>query len=189
MIKPLLTLGLMLLATTAMANEPLYLGEQFATASRTLPQPSLQLAANDLAGESGRSNTAAAPGHARRLFTRNTLHKYLGLGSLLAAGLTMVAPKPDEEGAGPVDLNGPHRDLARTAAALGGAAVLTGLLFHYDDLSLSGGITDPDNQHALLTTLGALGYAGAVAAAPGEGHIALGIGGGASMLLGIKLEW
>lgn len=113
-------------------------------------------------------------------FTLNKTHQYLGLGSLALATMALLAPKEE---------NGPHEYFARGAAALGGAAVASGLVIHWDDIGLSLGIMDPDNQHALLGTLGALGFLAAVAAAPDEGHVAAGVGGFAAMALAIRLTW
>jgi len=121
-----------------------------------------------------------------RWLTANKLHKYLGLGSISAAGLTVLTAGDDEGGSGD---GGIHHQLAYTALGLGGAAVLTGLIFHWDDISLANGFSDPDNLHMLLTTLGTLGYARAVDLAPGDGHSGYGSSGALSMLLGIKMVW
>jgi len=126
-----------------------------------------------------------------RWLTGNKVHKYLGIGSIGAAALTLLTIDSAEDGEGSssnVD-GGIHETFARTATALGGAAVLTGLIFHWDDIQLSNGISDPDNLHLLLTTLGTLGYAKAVDQAPGESHSGYGSIGAASMILGIKMVW
>ena len=121
-----------------------------------------------------------------RWLTANKLHKYLGLGSITAAGLTVLTAGDDEGGNGD---GGIHHQLAYTALGLGAAAVLTGLIFHWDDITLANGFSDPDNLHMLLTTLGTLGYARAVDLAPGDGHSGYGSSGALSMLLGIKMVW
>jgi hypothetical protein len=125
-----------------------------------------------------------------RWITGNKLHKYLGIGSIASAGLTLLTVGQANEGenGGKAD-GGIHETFARTATALGGAAVLTGLLFHWDDIKLSNGFSDPDNLHMLLTTLGTLGYAEAVNRAPGDGHSGYGSAGAVSMALGIKMVW
>jgi len=115
-----------------------------------------------------------------RWLTANKVHKYFGIGSIGAAGLTLLAPKAED---------GAHEQLANAAAALGGAAIVTGLAFHWDDIKLSNGFSDPDNLHMLLTTLGTLGYAKAVDDAPGSQHAGYGGVGAASMALGIKMVW
>jgi hypothetical protein len=133
-----------------------------------------------------KANPAAAttksdkPAYEERYFTANTVHKYLGIGSIAAAGATLLAPK-EEDGA--------HEALARTAAGLGVAAVITGLLFHWDDFDLSNGVSDPDNLHATLTTLGTLGYLVAVSEAPDSGHAGFGGVGAIAMAVGIKMNW
>ena len=114
-----------------------------------------------------------------RMITANKIHKYLGIGSLGAAALTLIAPK-EEDGA--------HEALGRTAAALGTAAVITGLTFHWDDIKLSNGFSDPDNLHMALTTLGTLGFLAAVSEAP-EPHGGVGGLGAVSMAIGIKMVW
>lgn len=138
-------------------------------------------------------STAAVSGHAQpqssdierefetRWFTANKVHQYLGIGSLLAAVGAGIAPK--EEG------DSLHHNLGEAAAILGGLAVGTGVAFHYEDLSLKGGVKDPDNLHALLTTLGAIGFAIAVGDAPEGGHAGMGIAGAVVMLGGIKVNW
>jgi len=115
-----------------------------------------------------------------RLITANKLHKYLGIGSLGAALITGIMPK--EEG-------GPHEAFGQTAAALGIGAVITGLIFHWDEIDLSNGFSDPDNLHLALTTLGTLGYVAAVGEAPDGGHVSPGVGGAVSMAIGIKMVW
>jgi hypothetical protein len=87
-------------------------------------------------------------------FNGNKAHKYLGIGSIALATLALLSPK-EEDGA--------HEAFAKGAAALGGAAVASGLVVHWDDIANGGGLSDPDNQHALL---GALGFALAVSEAP-----------------------
>lgn len=136
-------------------------------------------------GDARSSSTSAMtkaekPAYEERLFTANNLHKYLGIGSIAAAAGTVITPK-EEDGA--------HEALARTAAGLGVAAVVTGLLFHWDDFDLSDGAGDPDNLHVMLTTLGTLGYLAAVSEAPEEGHAGFGGVGAIAMAIGIKMNW
>ncbi len=130
--------------------------------------------------------------------TGNELHKYLGLGSLLLGGLTMLSAGAAEggegdEGGGENSYGGTgydiHRTLALSATALGLGAVATGFLFHGDDIGLESGLTDPDNLHMSLGLLGTLGYVSAVSAAPGESHAGSGTVGGLSMLVAVKIAW
>lgn len=144
----------------------------------------LQIASADEANENEATEhddaAAAKPKFEEHLVTASKLHKYLGIGSIGLAGLTLLAPKEE---------NGAHEYLAKGAAALGVGAVATGLLFHWGDIELDQGFKNPDNLHALLTTLGTLGFLGAVSEAPASGHAGLGAGGAISMALGIKMTW
>jgi hypothetical protein len=115
-----------------------------------------------------------------RWLTANKTHKWLGIGSLALAVASAVVPK-EEEGA--------HHDLAEGALILGGAAVATGLVFHYDDLSGKKFFSNPDNWHAMLTTLGVVGYAIAVDQGGEGGHAGAGIAGMVLMIGGIKMTW
>jgi len=155
------------------------------------PLTGLQLASADgVMSESEKSVSAQSTNQSEpyksRWFTANKIHKYLGLGSIGAAGLTLLTIDSADEDSKD---GGIHETFARTATALGGAAVLTGLIFHWDDFKLSNGLSDPDNLHLLLTTLGTLGYAKAVDQAPNDSHSGYGSLGAASMILGIKMVW
>jgi hypothetical protein len=113
-------------------------------------------------------------------FNGNKLHQYLGIGSITLATLALLSPKEED---------GPHEYFARGAAGLGGAAVASGLIVHWDDIANGGGLGDPDNQHALLASLGALGFALAVSQAPDEAHAGAGATGFVAMAIGIRLTW
>ena len=130
------------------------------------------------------------------MFTGNKMHMYLGLGSLIAAGVTGMTA-PSSEGTTVATRtnakNTTHAYAATAAAALGGAAVVSGLLLHFDDLETD--IMDPDTLHMVLTVLGTAGYVYAISKAPKttgtgtNGHAAAGIAGAALMATGIALEW
>ncbi|HEY0633910.1 MAG TPA: hypothetical protein VGE00_00905, partial [Gammaproteobacteria bacterium] len=130
------------------------------------------------------NGTAASAFHAP-LFTANKAHQYLGLGSIALATLALLSPK-EEEGEGE---GGLHGALATGAAIMGGAAVASGLVVHGEDVGLSYGMADPDNQHAVLATLGALGFIAAVAQGGEENHAAFGVAGYVAMAIGIRLNW
>jgi len=115
-----------------------------------------------------------------RMFTANKMHKYLGIGSVAAALLTVITPK-EEDGA--------HEILAKTSALLGLGAVGTGFYYHYEDLNKKGGFNDPDNLHALWAGLGALGIAMAAVTGPDVPHATLGSLGAIGMIIGIKYNW
>ncbi len=166
------------------------------SASRALAEP-LVLAAgpgqND-AAPAGADTPSLDEEFRTPLITPNKLHQYLGFGSLIAAGLAAVTPPDDDEdenGGGSDNDNddGFHHNAAVTAAVLGGLAVATGFMFHYDDIGPRYGLADPDNLHMMLGLLGTLGYAVAVSEAPDDGHAAAGILGLTSMAVAIKIEW
>ena len=149
-----------------------------------------------LAGTTGTANGHKAadttvknsePMFKESLFTQNKMHKYLGIGSLALATLAVLSPKPEEDEV--TGDYGIHEQLAKGSALLGLAAVGSGLYLHWDDIDLKNGWGDPDNQHALWSTLGAIGFLVAISVAPDEGHVAPAALGYASMLVGIKYTW
>lgn len=111
-------------------------------------------------------------------YGRNNVHKYLGLGSLGAAALTVLSPK---------GYDGPHEMFANAAAALGGAAIVSGIYSHWDDLDFSW--QDPDTKHAMFGVLGTLGYLLAVSLDGKANHAAAGSLGALSMIASIKYTW
>ncbi len=115
-----------------------------------------------------------------RPLTLNKTHKYLGYASMVSAILTGLSPKT---------AGGPHELFGTAAAAFGAAAVVSGFAFHYEDLSLKGGFSDPDNLHMLLGILGTAGYAVAVNSGEDGGHGGPGTLGALSMAMAIKLTW
>ena len=145
--------------------------------SASSPAP-LVLASAD---NSSMTTMATETGHSykERMITANKVHKYLGIGSIGAAILTGLSPKEED---------GPHEAFGKTAAALGVGAVITGLIFHWEEIELSNGFSDPDNLHLALTTLGTLGMASAVSEAPAA-HGGVGGFGAISMAVGIKMVW
>ncbi len=163
--------------------------------SRYLASPLVLASATVQAPSATENETPASPSDAEfspPLFSANKLHQYLGIGSLLFAGMAALTPPDDDEDESGGSSNGNdgfHHNAAVTAAALGGLAVVTGFLFHHDDIGPRYGIGDPDNLHMLLGLAGTLGYVAAVSAAPDESHAAAGILGLASMALAIKIEW
>ena len=148
-------------------------------------QDEIQLsAANTSASGNMAMTTEKEPEFEEDWLTANKIHKYLGIGSLTFAILAAISPKPPKDN---LD-DGNHKEFAEAAAFLGGAAVATGLVFHYDDI-FNDGISDPDNLHALYATIGALGYALAVNQAPEAEHAGYGMIGALSMIIGIKYTW
>jgi hypothetical protein len=165
---------------------------------------SFKLAANDAEPTSVKKSGSAAPEIKKSefepaTFSGSNAHKYLGLATIVGAGLTgLTAPDDDEcETAGcvqqPRQTNGTHAKLARATVALAAATVATGLIAHWDDFHLEDGITDPDNLHALLGTAGMLtmAYAVSKAADPynSNGHAGKAIAGAVLMAAAIKITW
>jgi len=159
------------------------------------------LASQSYAGEDDGYQTLEMPDGGQfqeSYFTANKMHMYLGLGSMIAAGLTAVTAPDGPEGAVVTTTKSPstntaHYYFANAAAALGGAAVVSGLLLHFDDLETD--VMDPDTLHMVLTILGTAGYVYAISKAPkwiggpSNGHASAGIAGAALMATGIYFEW
>lgn len=134
------------------------------------------------------------------LFSSSDAHKYLGIGTVLFAGLTAMAapeegcehncttPLPPRQTSGTT-----HTRLARTTAALAVATLTSGLLVHWDDFHFEDGITDPDNQHMLLGTTGALMMLYAIHKSANSStqtsHAGIAELGGVAMAVAIKLTW
>ncbi|MGC2166704.1 MAG: hypothetical protein WA632_11920 [Gallionella sp.] len=132
------------------------------------------------------------------LFTGSNAHKFLGLGTVLFAGLTAMAAPDDGCETNctttPRQTSGTtHTRLARTTAALAVATLTTGLLVHWDDFYIEDGITDPDNQHMLLGTTGALMMLFAIHKSANSStqtsHAVIAELGGVAMAVAIKLTW
>lgn len=130
------------------------------------------------------------------IFTGSNVHKYLGLGTMVLLAATVIGPKPQEfehTTPTPAQLDAQkshtHAKLGRATAALAAATVTTGLLAHWDDFHMEDGWRDPDNQHAMLGTAGALAMLYAISKAPAGGHAGMGMAGGAAMVVAIKLTW
>ncbi len=144
--------------------------------------PVMQLSQTDIVttGGGASADQGGMIEYRHRNFTGNQIHKYLGIGSIGSALIAAASPK---------EYDGAHENFADLAAGLGVGAVITGLLFHFDEIELSNGISDPDNLHMALTTLGTLGYLAAVDDGGESGHAGLGVGGFLSMGIGIKMVW
>ena len=131
-----------------------------------------------------------------RFFTMSKVHQYLGLGTVLFMGLTVLAAPDDgcEANCAPRQTFGTtHTRLARTAAKLALATVATGLIAHWDDFHLEDGFADPDNMHVMLAATGTalMLYAvhkSATSSTP-TSHAGMAELGGAAMLVAIKLTW
>jgi hypothetical protein len=121
--------------------------------------------------------------------TWNKTHQYLGLGSLALAGVAALLPKPEEHGSEEDIESSWHHRAALGAAYLGGAAVASGVAFHYKDIRWSKFFKDPDALHATLATLATTAFVLSVANAPEESHATAGMAGIFTMAAAIKITW
>jgi hypothetical protein len=121
------------------------------------------------------------------------VHEYLGLATLASTIATsLTAPDSCHSNCSnqPAPTTGTHQTLGRTTGALALATVVTGLLFHWQDMHLlEDGLSDPDTQHWLLGGAGALIMADAIAKAPAKSHAAQAEAGAGMMLIAVKLAW
>lgn len=192
-------IGLMSLSCAVYAQDaPLpNLSDSYTHASK-----SYLLALNDTAtaSQSVSGTMAAKPAEFKpRFATVSNAHKYLGLGTVLFAGLTaMAAPGEGCEvncaGQPPRQTSGTtHTRLARTTAALAVATLASGLIAHWDDVYLEDGFTDPDNVHAMLGAAGALLMLGAIHKSANSttptSHAGMAELGAVAMAVAIKLTW
>lgn len=141
--------------------------------------------------------------HGPPLVSGSNVHKYLGLGTIVLAGMAaMSAPEGNGEGCehnsctvsnAPRDVNGTHAKLAEAAAVMGIAAVASGLISHWDDFSLEDGWSDPDNLHVLLGVTGAALMAYAVNKSMNSSvpvsHAGIAELGALGMVVAIKFTW
>jgi hypothetical protein len=162
----------------------------------------LMLALNETAaaGAGAPQSNSATLNFEPPLFTSSNAHKFLGLGTVLFAGLTALAA-PEEGCEHNCPPNPPprqtsgttHTRLARTTAVLAVATLTSGLLAHWDDFYVEDGITDPDNQHVMLGTTGALMMLYAIHKSANSStqtsHAGIAELGGVAMAVAIKLTW
>lgn len=180
-----IALGMLLFASNVHAETVLNLSLN----EQALYQPSreyLQLAANDMTSPAASSATVEEEPFRESWFTANKFHQYLGIGSFVLGSVAALLPKPDED---EDDESSAHHQTAIAAAVLGGTAVATGLVFHYKDLNFRKFYKDPDSLHAILATLGTVGFFAALSTAPDDTHATAGIAGLASMAVAIKITW
>jgi hypothetical protein len=160
------------------------------------PQPYL-LAANESGVLKGQAAAAPVAEFKPPLISGRKVHQYLGLSTVAFAGLTMLAAPDEEEGASqtqPRQTSGTtHTRLARTTAALAVATVITGLIYHWNDIHWEDPFTDPDKMHARLAAAGALMMLYAVEKSAHSSvptsHAGIAELGAATMLVAIKLTW
>lgn len=173
----------------------------WALKSGALNSTSYFLAANEADAEQagGTSATPATEFHPPWISGRK-VHQYLGLSTVVLAGLTILSAP----GAGCENCQGTsqqprqtsgttHTRLARATAAMAAATVMAGLLFHWNDIHLEDDFTDPDKLHARLAAAGALLMLYAVNKSEKStvpvSHAAMAELGAAAMIVAIKLTW
>lgn len=131
------------------------------------------------------------------LISGRKVHQYLGLGTVMLAGLTVLAaPDQGSENTSPQprQTSGTtHTRLARATAAMAAATVMTGLVVHWNDIHWEDPFTDPDKMHARLAAAGALMMIYAVnksahSAVP-TSHAGIAELGAVAMVVAIKLTW
>lgn len=167
---------------------------------------SFMLASNDAAS----ANLPASVTHSTPsaefqapLFSGDKLHQYLGLTTIVLAGLTAVTA-PSSEGCEancpavpvpppPRQINGTHAKLAKAAGAMALATVVSGLIDHWDDFHFEDGFTDPDNMHAMLGTAGSLAMMYAINKSANSktpvSHAGIAELGAVAMVVAVKLTW
>jgi len=201
----LIGLFLALMAGTALAGEPvqeIVLPQDAAIFQASSGAMPYLLAQNDGDSNAARNVASAAPSKPAEFkeswLTLNKTHEYLGVATLIAAGLTMLtAPSGCESEGGANNCanyqpptNGTHAKLGRATRALALTAVATGIAAHWDDMHpFEDGLKDPDTQHWLLAGAGALILANAVSKAPAKSHSGQAELGAAAMLVAVKLVW
>lgn len=168
--------------------------------SQSFDSTAYLLATNEddaLLGQEGPTTVTPAREFKPPWMSGKKVHQYLGLGTVTLAGLTMLAAPDDAEGVSqtaPRQTSGTtHTRLARATAAMAIATVMTGLLYHWNDIHWEDAFTDPDKMHARLAAGGALLmlYAVNKSAKSTEptSHSGIAELGAAAMLVAIKLTW
>jgi hypothetical protein len=162
---------------------------------------SFRLAVNDVEMNKVKANLTERPATSEfnpPAFSASNAHKFLGLGTVVMAGLTALThPEECESNCGtstaPRETNGTHAQLAKATVALAAATVVSGLYAHWDDFSLEDGWSDPDNLHVLLAVTGAALMAYAVNKSASSSvpvsHAGVAELGALSMVVAIKLTW
>jgi hypothetical protein len=194
--------GMFMLSGMASAQEAVF-DLPMASTPYIQDHEAFKLALNEAQPTSVKKSESAAPEIKKSefepsLFTGTNVHKYLGLGTIVGAALTAVtAPGEGCEtncaANTPRERNGTHAKLARATVAMATAAVITGVLAHWDDLSFEDGF-DRDKIHAILGVTGALVMAKAVNKSAGvatgtASHAAQAELGALLMVTAIKINW
>ena len=131
------------------------------------------------------------------LFSASKAHQYLGIGTVLMAGLTALSHPEECESncttSAPREVDGTHAKLAKATVAMAAATIATGLYAHWDDFHLEDGLSDPDNLHVILGVTGAILMAYAVNISANSSvpvnHAGIAEAGALGMVVAIKLNW
>ena len=170
--------------------------------SLSFNSPAYLLAANEADVIQGQADITlpATEFHPPWISGRKT-HQYLGLGTVVLAGLTVLAA-PGEgcdncttaSQQQPRQTSGTtHTRLARATAAMAIATVMTGLVVHWNDIHWEDSFFDPDKMHARLAAAGALLMLYAVNTSAHSSvpvsHSGIAELGAAAMVVAIKMTW
>jgi peptidoglycan/LPS O-acetylase OafA/YrhL len=153
--------------------------------------PAYLLAATDGDAVLGQANVTPHPAEEFKppWMSGRKAHQYLGLGTLALFGLTALTAPDNERNNPNPPTTGTHQSLGRATAAMAAATMMTGLIYHWNDIHWEDPFTDPDKMHARLAATGALLMIYAVSVAPAHNHSGAGIAGGAAMVVAVKLTW
>jgi hypothetical protein len=204
----LVTLSGMVYADDTVVNLELPTAASFYTRSiqtlnsQSFNTPTYLLAANDGDDVLGQANVTPHPATEFKppWMSGRKAHQYLGLGTVVLAGLTMIAaPGEGCEGCSPASQpprqtsGTTHTRLARATAVMAAATVITGLVYHWNDIHWEDPFTDPDKMHARLATAGALMmlyavHKSATSTVP-TSHSGIAELGAVAMVVAIKLTW
>jgi hypothetical protein len=194
------TLGLAALSGTAYAQEAAF---ELPSASGTYIKDyaSFKLAANET-DMPVKKTVSAAPEIKQSEFepswlTGSKAHQYLGLATIVGAGLTALTAQEGCElnctATTPRETNGTHAKLAKATVAMAAATIVTGLIVHWDDIHFDEGFADPDNLHVIFGVTGAALMAYAVNKSKNSStpvsHAGIAELGAVGMLVAIKLTW
>ena len=160
-----------------------------------------KLAANETDGQVKKSSSASPEAKKSEFepswLTGSKTHQYLGLATIVGAGLTaLTAPEGCENNCSAStkrETNGTHAHLAEATVAMAAATIVTGVLAHWDDIHFGDGFTDPDNLHVMLGVSGAALMAYAVnksrhSSVP-VSHAGIAEAGALAMVAAIKITW
>ncbi len=173
--------------------------------SQSVKSTAYLLATNEddaLLGQEGPTTVTPATEFKPPWMSGRKAHQYLGLGTVALAGLTMLAAPGEgcDHNCPPASQQPPrqtsgttHTRLARATAAMAIATVMTGLIYHWDDIHWEDPFTDPDKMHARLAAAGALLMLYAVEKSSHStvptSHAGIAELGAAAMVVAIKLTW